>query len=178
MDPRDYPEKVRKSKASPSVHHSRKGPAANIKQAYLDDRAAYVREQVLQGKTMKTIAEELGVSIGKVHKDFHDSCAAVRCENVEEARALYNSRYEAVIAGHLDKAIAGDARSAEVVIKATAAAARLHGAEAPIKLAGADGGPIEVTEVTADELLARIGRLAGEATERRASEDPPKPVTH
>lgn len=178
MDPRDYPEKVRRSKAPPNAHRVTK-PSCAQKQAYIDDMARAVRRlHGLEGKPFAEVAKELGISIERAHHAFWRSCEQARNENVAEVRTRCNANYEAIIAAHMPAAMDGNAKSAEVVLKATANMARLNGAEAPIKLAGADGGPIEVTEVSADELLARVGRVVDGIVARRTGGTLPGPTTH
>lgn len=179
MDPRDYPEKIKQRRGPGGPNGKRRTkPNANDKgkQAYLADRAGYVVEQILQAKKYREIAEELGISISGVHADFERAMLAKKAKNVDELRDLYSARYEGIIAAHYGPALAGDHRSGELVLKATAAAARLNGAEAPQKheLSGPAGQPIAI-EGAREQVFARLARIAAQ---RGAGEEAPEPQRH
>ena len=163
MDPRQYPDKIKRRRGTGNRKSGNRVKVEDAQKAlYLADRAAFVREQILAGKGYKLIAEELGVSISIVHQDHHACLIARKAEKVEELRAQYNARYEAIIDGHLEYAVSGNVKSAEIVLKATALAAKLNGAEMPQKLevAGKNGGPIVLS---LDEIAA--ARAAVEAND-------------
>lgn len=131
MDPRDYPEKVRRSKAPPNAHRVTK-PSCAQKQAYIDDMARAVRRlHGLEGKPFAEVAKELGISIERAHHAFWRSCEQARNENVAEVRARGNANYEAIIATHMPLAMAGNVKSGQLVVDTTAKMMRLNGAEAP-----------------------------------------------
>lgn len=130
MDPREYPEKVRKSKASPNAHRAT-SPKGGPKAVYLADLDEAILDGIRQGKTQLRLSQELGVTASTVSERLHALLHAKRSKNVEEVREICDRRLEIVIESHMDKAIAGEVRSAELIVKATVAKAKLHGAEAP-----------------------------------------------
>jgi hypothetical protein len=127
MDPRDYPDEIKRRRGKGNRRRTEQKDLQ--KRAYIADRRGYVREAILAGKNESEIARELGISHVQVRKDYEASLAETACKNVEELRAKLNVRYDAIVESHMGRI--GDPKSADVVIKASVAQARLNGADAP-----------------------------------------------
>jgi hypothetical protein len=136
-----------------------KDDAAESKWAVRREECVRLRSS---GYTWSQVAKRLGYcDPGNAYRDFKKAVLERPAEAVDEMRARSNEALDVVMSGHLEKARNGDARSADVVIKAIAQHARLNGYEAPQKheLAGKDGGPIVTSDARA-ELLAKLTGLA------------------
>lgn len=75
-------------------------------------------------------------------------------EDIEEIRKLEESRLDALTATHLTKALDGDPKSTELLLKIMERRAKLLGLDMPIKQA------IEVRTHDADSIDAEVARLA------------------
>jgi DNA-binding Lrp family transcriptional regulator len=111
-----------------------------------------------QGRTYQQIADALGVSRRTAWRRVQAALAERARETVGDRDALIGEQLayiESVLDGHLPKAVRGDARSAEVVLRALERHARLLGLDAPVR------HDVQVT----DEMTARIKALADEIAE-------------
>ncbi|KRV48793.1 hypothetical protein AQ490_23265 [Wenjunlia vitaminophila] len=111
-----------------------------------------------QGKTYQQIADALGVSRRTAWRRVQAALAARARETVADRDALIGEHLayiETVLEGLLPKAAKGDARAAEVVLKALERHAKLLGLDAPVRAS------ITVT----DEMTERIKALADELAE-------------
>jgi hypothetical protein len=143
---------------------------------YRAERRDQVIDLRVAGLTYRAIAQKLNVSLAVVHGDFDRAVRERPTEGIEQLRATADEILRAVLEGHVERARAGDDKSAHVVIKAVATHAKIFGYEAPqkVEMTGKDGGPIE-TRAAQDELLSRIARIA-DAT--RAGSGNPEPQSN
>ncbi|MEU4205596.1 hypothetical protein AB0F64_37490 [Streptomyces sp. NPDC026294] len=107
----------------------------------------------------REIATELGINVKSAHEAWKRGMrrwaeAAAEQRDAEIGRQL--ATLEALLDGLMPKAITGDARAAEVIIKALDRHARLLGLDAPVK----------VDAKLTDALTAEVEALADEIAER------------
>lgn len=114
----------------------------------------YTRERL----SFREIADRLGCDV----KTAHDGWKRARANHAREAaealdawRGEQLATLEALIDGLMPKALQGDTRAAEVIIKAIERTAKTLGTDAPVKAS------VTVT----DEMTARIKSLAEELAE-------------
>lgn len=84
----------------------------------------------LQGKSMREIAEALGVGLAQVHRDIHAHDEELRereVEHAEQYRQIQLERLESVVAAFWDTALAGDPRAAAILLRVLDAENRLLG---------------------------------------------------
>lgn len=164
MDPRDYPEKVRKSKAPPSAHHAKRA-GGGVKEAYLSDLEAAVCEAIIvEGLTRRETSEKFGISIARVQHYWvcgHKRAAEANIPRVEEQVEKLNAALDLdeedlreLIGKYRDTALTGDPDAAHVVIKATQALTakyvvrmRANGLEAPTKHELTGGVTVTLTDI-------------------------------
>lgn len=176
MDPRDYPEEIKRRRGRGNRHPVREDRLADM---YRDDRRTGVgHAYYILCLPVCDIAKEFGISVATALRDVEAYRETNKAKDAPALRAKADADIAAVIAGHMEKARAGDAESGRLVLQAYATHAKILGYEAPTQVTGKDGGPIEVSHVTADEILARISRIAGENAGSGASENTPEPVKH
>lgn len=142
--------------------------ASKAKQAQVADRRAKAIAMYLAGADWQAIADALGyASRGAAHTDVTRALHAnlqVEAEQVAEFRNVETLRLNRLQAAFWPKALKGDPKAAEVVLKCIAGRSKLNGVDAPVRteVTGADGGPLAFQRVDAAELEALIsatGRL-------------------
>ena len=138
-------------------------PASKAQQATTAKRRTQAIALRLAGMDFETIAERLGyASRQAATRDFHRAIAAARLEErqaVENLREVEGQRLDRLQAAVWAKAVKGDLKAVETVLKVIAQRSRLLGLDAPVKteLTGPGGGPMQIGPVTAAELNALIG---------------------
>jgi len=104
------------------ARHSNRRAAITANKLQLEQRNAEISRQLLAGATLAQIAEQTGLSVprvgeirGQLIKQWREQSAL----DIEELVQVELARADAIIAGHFAKATTkGDAKSAEVVLKA------------------------------------------------------------
>ncbi|MFJ5675026.1 hypothetical protein [Streptomyces sp. NPDC093097] len=133
----------------------------------INEQVATAREhevivmRVRRRMTFRDIAAALDLNVKTVHETWVRGMrrwaqAAAEERDAEIGRQL--ATLEALLDGLMPKAITGDARAAEVIIKALDRHARLLGLDAPVK----------VDAKLTDALTAEVEALAAEIAERAA----------
>lgn len=120
-------------------------------------RALRAIELRRDGWTLQAIADELGWNSPQAATmAIKRTLDRTTYETVDDMRTVVGERYDGIIATFLPKALAGDPDAANVVLKTEAQRARLFGLDAPVRteVTGADGGPIEVSDIS--DLVGRI----------------------
>lgn len=120
-------------------------------------RALRAVELRRDGWTLQAIADELGWNSPQAATmAIKRSLDRTTYETVDDMRTVVGERYDGIIATFLPRALAGDPEAANVVLKTEAQRARLFGLDAPVRteVTGADGGPIEVSDIS--DLVGRI----------------------
>jgi hypothetical protein len=142
--------------------------ASPAKQAQVADRRAKAIAMYLAGADWQGIADALGyASRGAAHTDVTRALKANReaeAEKVQELRNVENLRLNRLQAAFWPKALKGDTKAAEIVLKCVAGRGRINGTDAPVRaeLTGAGGGPIAFTAPEMDEFEALL--TAGDVT--------------
>lgn len=142
-------------------------PASKAQQATTAKRRAQAIALRLAGMDFETIADRLNYANRQAAtRDFHRAIAAARLEErqaVENLREVEGQRLDRLQAAVWAKAIKGDLKAVETVLKVIAQRSRLLGLDAPVKteLTGPGGGPMQIGTVTAAE-LNRLIATAGE----------------
>ncbi len=145
-------------------------------------RGVELRRKVMDlrvaGVTFETIGRQLGISRQVAHRHYQRAFAEETAKSgdlVGEERELVRRRLDAMVCAHwMNK---GQARSAEVIIKAERERIRLLGLAAPTQLevAGKNGKPIEVThpamplELLTDEELEILKEISLKVAARAAA---------
>lgn len=113
------------------------------------ERAAKVVTLRVAGVTETAIANSLGITQGRVSQILKKELAklsAATAASTDTLRALQHQRYEAIIQRHTTRSLPekADPRHSELVMKAQAGQAKLHGLDAPSKIesTGKDGQPL------------------------------------
>ena len=89
-------------------------------------RATRCVELALQGRTYQAIADELGyANRGTVHRIVRQTLAKHEIESVEFHRDVELARLDALLETYFPEALAGDLKSAELVLKISAHRTRL-----------------------------------------------------
>jgi hypothetical protein len=156
-------------------------PASKAQQAVTAKRRANAIALKLAGMDFETIAERLGYSDpGAARKDFWRAVQKNRIEEkqaVDDLREVEGQRLDRLQAAVWAKAVKGDIKAVETVLKVISQRARLFGLDAPVKaeVSGPGGGPLQLGPATTAELeaLISLGRsdlTIGEA-EGRDAED-------
>ncbi len=136
--------------------------------ALRDAEALQKEEQVLSlrraGATYGAIAQQLGyANRSSAHAAYARALAREIAPNIREVRELEAARLEQLQLGIWGKAMAGDVRAAEVVVKIMERRAKLFGLDAPIT---------HVVEVITEDMLdraiqqleAELGAIADRST--------------
>lgn len=123
---------------------SRKNKAAEA-----EVRRKQVAANLLGGLNYREMAEALGVSIGTIARDVKiimERWEREQVENIVEWVALSDRRYDRLINGIWDKAIAGDFSAIDRVLSIENQRAKLKGLYAPEKqqLSGSDGEALTI----------------------------------
>lgn len=129
-------------------------PDEIIKNRY---RALKAVEMRRDGYTLQAIADELGFnSTQAVNMAIKRTLDRTTYETVDDLRTTVGERYDGIIKTFLPLAMKGDPDAAHVVLKTEAQRARLFGLDAPVRteVTGADGGPIEVSDISS--IVSRI----------------------
>lgn len=151
-------------------------PASRAQQAATAKRRAQAIALRLAGMDFDTIAERLRyANRGAASKDIHRALEANRIEErqqVETLREVEGQRLDRLQAAVWAKAIKGDLKAVETVLKVIAHRTRLYGLDAPVKaeVSGPGGGSIPIGPVGLAELKNLI-RTAGEPDEDDTPED-------
>jgi hypothetical protein len=90
------------------------------------------------GYTIREIAGQIGVSkseVGRLVKDALGDYQVRNQDQVDEYVALETGRIEAIMRAFMPKAQTGNASAADVVLKAHDRLAKMHGMDAPSKIA-------------------------------------------
>lgn len=155
-------------------------PASKAQQAKTAQRRAQAIALRLAGMDFDTIAERLGYSSrGAASKDMW---RAVETNRLEEAQAVENlrdvegQRLDRLQAAVWAKALKGDLKAVETVLKVIAQRSRLFGLDAPIRteVTGPGGGAVELSTGTLEELnqlIAIAGQTSPELADTLAEDD-------
>lgn len=112
-------------------------PASRAQQAATAERRAKAIAMRIAGADWQAIADTLGYSDrAAAHKDVTRALEAnrkVEAEQVEQLREWTVMRYDRLQAAFWPKALKGDVKAAEVVLKCLAGRAKIEGTEAPVK---------------------------------------------
>jgi predicted transcriptional regulator len=101
------------------------------------------------GWSYQRIANELGISKSTAYERVQRALVAIPSEAVDEYRQIQRAQMDDLMATYLPQALAGDVKSADLVLKLLDRRAKLEGTDAPTK-----------TEViTLDAIDAEIRRL-------------------
>lgn len=115
----------------------------------------YTRERL----GFRQIAERLGCDVKNAHEAWKRARARYAqdaAESLDAWRGEQLATLDAIVDGMMPKALAGDPRAAEVIIKALDRTARTLGSDAPVK----------VNATITDEMTARVKALAEELAEQ------------
>lgn len=116
-----------------------------------------------QGKTWQEIADDLGYADRSgARKAVERLLDRTEFESVDEFRVLESDRLDALHQAHWDKAINGDVKATELVLKISAQRCRLLGLNRPERLVVEPVPTGEDFAVTASRLMAEI--MEAEAT--------------
>lgn len=119
------------------------------------------------GASYRAIARELQVDLATAWSDVQAELLALRTlatQAAEDVKALELQRLDALTAGLFAKATqhGGDARAVAALVRVSDRRAKLLGLDAPVKLAGPTGGPIEVVQLyMPDNGRSRTGEGGG-----------------
>ena len=93
------------------------------------------------GQTLEAIGAELGITRQAVHKHLTTAIASLRVQTAGEAADLkvqHADRLDRLLVAVWDKATAGDLRAIDTALRVLDRIARLHGVDAPFKVAPTD----------------------------------------
>lgn len=128
------------------------------------------RQQVIKlrvsGASLRKIAEALNVSYQQVKRDFDGAMKELNEDNfiaAGHAQVIINGRLETIIDSLWDRAIKGDLKALDRVLRATDMQARLHGLYQP---AAGDGSP-PTGDGGAEIVTARHTKIIIERREER-----------
>jgi AcrR family transcriptional regulator len=128
-------------------------------------KGAERRKQVLElaqaGYSFRQIGAQLGISHGAAYEHFRNALAEVVRPVAEETLNLELERLDTMQQPLWPSASRGNLKSQAAVLRLMERRAAYLGLDAPKRLAGADGGPLEIAIVDARE------RLLNEVNERR-----------
>lgn len=114
-----------------------------------------------QGKTIRQIAEALGIARGSAHNYITQELEEIAGDQREIAlhwRAEHIQQLEEMQGAHLEAAALGDIEAGNMVLKIKQELAKLQGCYAPAKqeLTGKDGAPLVDGELIRAKLLAKF----------------------
>jgi len=113
-------------------------PASKAQQAATAERRAQAIAMRTAGVDWQTITDRLGYKDRNTAcKDVRRALAAARKEEAEEVETLKQMtvlRYDRLQAAFWPKALKGDAKAADVIIKCLAGRAKIEGTEAPVRV--------------------------------------------
>lgn len=139
-----------------------KARAARARSAEMEGQALAMRRQ---GKTYAVIGERLGVTTQHAHRIVRkaiDKVIKINSETAEHLRQIELMNLDAMQAGLIDKAEAGDVYAVDRILKIQERRAKLTGIDAPDKVAQTDsqGNDIEhLRDLPTEELEARLEEL-------------------
>lgn len=132
-------------------------PASKAQRAQTADRRAKAVALKIAGLGWQAIADQLDYSDrGAACKDVTRALEASLAEESEQVALLRHvtvQRYDRLQAAWWPKALQGDVKAAEIILKILAGRAKVEGTDAPIRaeLSGPGGGPIALTTAEMDE---------------------------
>lgn len=140
--------KPKKERQSSRQSKARSGGRKSESAAALAARRAQEFELRKAGATLAQIGELFGLNIQTVSDDI-DWCfrQLLPPQNIADLRALEVERLEKMRLGLWARATAGDVDAVNATLRIMARFARLVGLDAPVKLAGHDGGALVVESV-------------------------------
>lgn len=119
----------------------------------------------LAGLTYSQIGEELGLSESGAFKSvmrFIDNAKAIDQEDAERHRSLELDRLDKAQAAVWNRVLGGDLKAVGAFLKISGHRSSLLGLNAPTRIAGPDGGPLELdVRATLESRLARLASLGG-----------------
>ena len=104
----------------------------------------------MAGHSYRDIGRMLNCNASTVCRDIHDemaSRAALTTAAAEDYRALDLERLDVAIQGLMPMARAGEPKSVMALMRTLERRAKLLGLDAPTKLAGPTGGPLELVQL-------------------------------
>jgi hypothetical protein len=125
------------------------------------ERRTQVVELAQAGYTFRQIGEQLGITHSAAYQHFRNALTEAVRPAAEEALALELARLDTMQQPLWASASRGNLKSQAAVLRLMERRAAYLGLDAPKRLAGADGGPLEIAIVDARE------RLLQEVNERR-----------
>ncbi len=138
--------------------------ASSGRRAVTAERRARAFALRKEGKALRAIAAELGVSHEMVRRYVRDGLADLnrsRLDDATELRALEEARLDGLLEGLWSPATTGDEKAAAVALRVCESRRKLLGLDAPTKseITGKDGAPlvekeppVDLTRLTDDEL--------------------------
>lgn len=161
--------KPQTGRKNPKVQQ-RNGLKARTSKADTPEQIAERRAQAFElrkaGVGYRQIAERTGVSLQVAHNDVRVVLESLtNVEDVEDMRQLELERLDRLRMGLWARATSGDLPSIETFLRVSARAAKLAGLDAPVRLAGHDGGglfPVVPRQVVVDVLSEVLGEVGGE----------------
>ena len=140
-------------------------------------KGAELREEIVRlrksGLSITKIAAEVGRARSTVHKQLTNALEEYQTTTAEEAeqlRALWGARYEEMIEGLWQMARVGDVAAVDRVVKIGGEVAKLHGLNAPQKIAPTTPDGAEAYEPPKSE--AEIAERLREIFESAAARAP------
>lgn len=112
------------------------GKKAQEQQAIAERRATVARLRLSGVRDQRSIAAQLGVSLGTINGDFKAIDQMWRestLADTDSHMATQNERYEALIAAHWDKALQGKGFDTDRVLAAMSQQSKLLGLDRPTK---------------------------------------------
>jgi len=85
------------------------------------------------GWSYRRVAEHMGISVSGAYQRVQRALAAIPAEAVDEYRTIQRQQMDDLMATYLPNALAGDLKSAELVMKILDRRAKLEGIDAPAK---------------------------------------------
>jgi DNA-binding CsgD family transcriptional regulator len=135
-------------------------------QAQLKQRRAEMFQLRLAGATYQDIADRYGLSVGTAHVDIQkvfDEMLPI--EDLERQRQWELERLDRLRMGLWGAATRGNTQAVDSYLRLSARFARLAGLDAPVRVAGHDGGglfPVVPRAVVVDVLTEVLGEVEGE----------------
>ncbi len=125
--------------------------------AALKKRRAETFQLRLAGATYRDIAEKFDVSVGTAYQDVqHVFDEMLPAEDVEKQRKLELQRMDRLRLGLWSAATRGSTQAVDSYLRVSARFARLAGLDAPVRVAGHDGGGLFPVESVPAKVLAEI----------------------
>lgn len=113
-------------------------------------RAAEVLRYREAGLGFEYIADRLGIAVSTAHGDYRDAIRETFREDAESLAAIEGKRLDRLQAAHWVKAVEGNVKATEVVLKVMERRARLFGLDRPQKV------DLSASDVDLDSTVARI----------------------